>query len=137
MANSHNQRVRALDARRLGAYLGGDVSLRAGVGVEPRDGQVGVCKRGAAAPQLLLRARVQPEAVLQHRQFLQEHETNREGAEGHSTNRSEERGAESRQHRRTLNSHHHHYCCYYKTLKPAHILSELQFIFVIYYIISV
>lgn len=77
MANSHNQRVRALDALRLGAYLGGDVSLRAGVGVEPRDGQVGVCKRGAAAPQLLLRARVQPEAVLQHRQFLQEHETNR------------------------------------------------------------
>lgn len=87
---------------RLGAYLGGDVGLRAGVGVEPRDGQLRVGERGAAAPQLLLRARVQPEAVLQHRQFLQEHETNREGAKGHSTNRREERGAESRQHCRTL-----------------------------------
>jgi len=56
---------RPFDAVAGRTHLGGDVGLRAGVGVKRGDGQ-----RGTAAPQLLLGARVQPEAVLQHRQFL-------------------------------------------------------------------
>lgn len=51
-------------------HLSRDVGLGAGVGVEPGDGQLGVGERGAAAPQLLLGARVQLETVLQHGQFL-------------------------------------------------------------------
>lgn len=55
-------------------HLSGDVGLGAGVGVEPRDGQLRVGERGAAAPQLLLGARVQLETVLQYSQFLHEQE---------------------------------------------------------------
>ena len=51
-------------------HLSGAVGLGAGVGVEPRDGQLRVGERGAAAPQLLLGARVQLETVLQYSQFL-------------------------------------------------------------------
>ena len=61
-----------------GTHLSGDVGLRAGVGVQPRDAQLGVSERGTAAPQLLLRARVQLETVLQHRQFLRQQEIKQE-----------------------------------------------------------
>lgn len=55
-------------------HLSRNVGLGAGVRVEPRDGQLGVGERGAAAPQLLLGARVQLETILQHRKFLNEQE---------------------------------------------------------------
>lgn len=40
------------------------------IGVEARDGRLRVGERRTAAPQLLLGARIQSEAVLQHGQFL-------------------------------------------------------------------
>lgn len=52
------------------AHLAGDLGLGAGVGVEPRERLLRVGERRDAAPQLLLRARVQLETVLQHGQFL-------------------------------------------------------------------
>ncbi len=53
-------------------HLSSDVGLGAGVGVQPRDGQLRVGERRAAAPQLLLGARVQLETVFQNSQFLDE-----------------------------------------------------------------
>lgn len=53
-------------------HLRGDVGLGAGVRVQARDGGLEAGGGGAAAPQLLLGARVQLKAVLQHGQFLKE-----------------------------------------------------------------
>lgn len=79
-----------------GTYLSRDVGLRAGVGVEPWDGQLWVGERGAAAPQLLLRAQVQLETILQHCQFLQKQRQSELQVTGRTTGRmcSEESGPE-------------------------------------------
>lgn len=53
-------------------HLSRNVCLRASVWVEARGWDVGAGERWAAAPQLLLRGRVQLEAILQHSQFLSE-----------------------------------------------------------------